>query len=252
MREAARARGAASGMVRIKTAARSGAGKARIATVLAAAFTLALVGCARPSSSASSFTPGPYASRVPSGDAPSRPPARRGSARRSTSTDRAASADAASSSQTAASRPRSRRPPPTPPLRSAARRAPKPPRGCSPDAYRDVIAQVNAVRAASGLPPLRHDARLGRAASARAATLARTGRLSHAGWEQEVRSAGCDARRLGENVASGYGTPRSVVQGWLDSRAHRANILNPRFHSIGVGCVADRNGMLWWAQDFAG
>lgn len=39
----------------------------------------------------------------------------------------------------------------------------------------------------------------------------------------------------GENIAAGYPTPEKVVQGWMNSEGHRANILNPHFTHIGVG-----------------
>jgi uncharacterized protein YkwD len=131
-------------------------------------------------------------------------------------------------------------------------RAPRRARGtCPGNAARDVLARVNAARSAAGLRPLAPDARLARVASARAAAMARSGRLSHAGWEHALRSAGCKSRAIGENVASGYGTTGAVMEGWLRSRGHRANILSPAFASLGVGCAADRGGTLWWTQDFA-
>ena len=42
---------------------------------------------------------------------------------------------------------------------------------------------------------------------------------------------------LGENIAAGYSTPEQVVQGFMNSPEHRANILNPNYHDIGVGLL---------------
>jgi uncharacterized protein YkwD len=54
----------------------------------------------------------------------------------------------------------------------------------------------------------------------------------------------------GENIAYGYSTPESVMQGWLNSPGHRANIEQPAFRAIGVGAAANASGVLYWAQDF--
>lgn len=56
----------------------------------------------------------------------------------------------------------------------------------------------------------------------------------------------------GENIAIGYSTPEAVVQAWMDSPGHRANILNPNFTMIGVGMVYDENSPkgFYWTQVF--
>ena len=60
---------------------------------------------------------------------------------------------------------------------------------------------------------------------------------------------GVNYRAAGENIAMGYGTPQAVVDGWMNSPGHRANILNANFTQIGVGYVADGN---YWTQLFIG
>ena len=52
----------------------------------------------------------------------------------------------------------------------------------------------------------------------------------------------------GENIAWGYTSPQSVVNGWLGSSGHKANIENPSFTSTGVGVAANANGSLYWTQ----
>lgn len=52
---------------------------------------------------------------------------------------------------------------------------------------------------------------------------------------------------VGENIAYGYPTPEDVVEGWMNSDGHRANILNPDFTGLAVG-VENR----YWVQLFIG
>jgi uncharacterized protein YkwD len=54
----------------------------------------------------------------------------------------------------------------------------------------------------------------------------------------------------GENIAYGYKTPEEVMQGWLNSSGHRANVENPSFRVIGVGAAAASTGTIYWAQNF--
>jgi uncharacterized protein YkwD len=51
-------------------------------------------------------------------------------------------------------------------------------------------------------------------------------------------------------VAYGQRTPAEVMDAWMNSPGHRANILNCQFKEIGVGVVPDSNGRLYWTQDF--
>jgi hypothetical protein len=55
----------------------------------------------------------------------------------------------------------------------------------------------------------------------------------------------------GENIAYGYSTPEAVMQGWLNSPGHRANIENGSYRSIGVGAAVGSNGRVYWAQAFS-
>ena len=54
----------------------------------------------------------------------------------------------------------------------------------------------------------------------------------------------------GENIAAGYPTPASVMQAWLDSPGHRANIEYPYWLAIGVGAAFSSGGTMYWAQAF--
>ncbi|WP_432363765.1 S-layer homology domain-containing protein [Sporosarcina sp. UB5] len=55
----------------------------------------------------------------------------------------------------------------------------------------------------------------------------------------------------GENIAKGYTTAETVVQGWMESPGHRANILQSRFTNIGTGYATDENGIVHWVHLFS-
>lgn len=64
-----------------------------------------------------------------------------------------------------------------------------------------------------------------------------------------MKSFGISYRTAGENIAMGYRTPQQVVDAWMNSTAHRTNILNSNFTQIGVGYC--ENGH-YWSQMFVG
>ena len=64
-----------------------------------------------------------------------------------------------------------------------------------------------------------------------------------------IKSFGISYKTAGENIAKGYKTPQAVVDGWMNSSGHRANILNASYTQIGVGYVANGN---YWTQMFIG
>ena len=66
---------------------------------------------------------------------------------------------------------------------------------------------------------------------------------------QMMKAFGLSFRTAGENIAKGYATPQAVVNGWMNSSGHQANILNTSYTQIGVGYVAQGN---YWTQMFIG
>ncbi len=54
---------------------------------------------------------------------------------------------------------------------------------------------------------------------------------------QRLASAGYAYRTYGENIAAGYGTVKAVIDGWMASDGHCANLMNAAFRDIGVACV---------------
>lgn len=111
----------------------------------------------------------------------------------------------------------------------------------------EVIAKVNDIRVANGLNALRYDASLEATATVRANEL--NVRFSH------TRPDGSDWYTVnpdlmyGENLADGYNTADAVVNAWMASPAHKANILKPDFTTVAVSSVV-KNGKTYWAQEF--
>lgn len=118
----------------------------------------------------------------------------------------------------------------------------------------EVVRLVNQHRAANGLSPLTSDWQLSRVARYKSQDMHDKNYFSHTsptyGSPFDMISAfGISYRSAGENIAKGYQTPQAVVNGWMNSSGHRANILNASFTKIGVGYVADGN---YWTQMFIG
>lgn len=117
-----------------------------------------------------------------------------------------------------------------------------------PQIERAVMSEMNAVRAANGLPALRRVRPLARPARAHTAWLARTGAFQHEGadgspfWTRLVAAGFPRSALMGENIALTSGcdaaTARQVVRMWVESPGHRANLLAPRFRLAGVGVVS--------------
>ncbi|MET9962769.1 CAP domain-containing protein [Streptomyces sp. NPDC006326] len=117
-----------------------------------------------------------------------------------------------------------------------------------------VLALVNKERASAGCGPLASDSALTAAARAYSDTMARSGVMSHTGPDgstmtTRVEAAGYGWSRLGENIARGQADAEAVMQSWMNSPGHRANILNCAFKEIGIG-VHKGDGGPWWTQDF--
>ncbi|MFC5749138.1 CAP domain-containing protein [Actinomadura rugatobispora] len=116
-----------------------------------------------------------------------------------------------------------------------------------------VALLTNKERAKEGCAPLRVDARLVTAARRHSADMAakdyfdHTSRNGDSPWER-MEAAGYTSPGA-ENIAKGYGTAAAVVDGWMKSPGHRANILNCKLRAIGVG-MASGSGGPWWTQDF--
>ncbi|MFO7566836.1 MAG: CAP domain-containing protein [Enhygromyxa sp.] len=69
-----------------------------------------------------------------------------------------------------------------------------------------------------------------------------------------IGQAGYSGSGWGENIAAGYSTPQQVIDGWLDSDGHCANMLNPGFKDIGIGYAYGGGSQYghYWTQNFGG
>ena len=121
---------------------------------------------------------------------------------------------------------------------------------------RRVVELTNAQRAAAGCGAVTIDIRLVNAARAHSADMASRSYFSHSSLDgrtvsDRVRGAGYSGGYIGENIAAGYASPEAVVDGWMNSAGHRANILNCNYRHIGVGFASGGPYGSYWTQDFA-
>jgi uncharacterized protein YkwD len=119
-------------------------------------------------------------------------------------------------------------------------RTPTPTATPQPSLADEVIALTNQQRAYYGLPPLQRVQTLMNAAQGHSQDMASNDFLGHTGSDgsdggQRMTRAGYPWIAWGENVAAGYPTAAEVVQQWMNSPGHRANILDPGFRDIGAG-----------------
>lgn len=118
----------------------------------------------------------------------------------------------------------------------------------------EVIRLVNEIRAENGLKPLAANWELSRIARYKSEDMSNNRYFSHTSPTygtpfQMIRAFGLSYRAAGENIAYGQRTPAAVVNTWMNSSGHRANILNASYTQIGVGYCASGN---YWAQMFIG
>lgn len=113
-----------------------------------------------------------------------------------------------------------------------------------PAAVAELLALVNADRAADGCPPVTLHPSLVDQSQAHAERQAAEGSMFHSGGV-----TGFDT--WGENVAYGYDTAAAVHQGWMSSPGHRENILNCAFTVMGAGAADSPDGVRYWTEQFA-
>lgn len=119
---------------------------------------------------------------------------------------------------------------------------------------RQVIRIVNRKRVAHGCRKVGERLTLRKAARRHSARMAAAQNLSHQlpgepSLGVRVTNAGYHWSMVGENIAFGQTTARSVMRAWMRSPSHKANILNCRFRHLGVGVAFD-GSYYWWTQDF--
>lgn len=135
----------------------------------------------------------------------------------------------------------------------------------SRDVPSDVLEQstferVNQERVSRRLPPLQKNDHLTRAAREHSRDMAERDYLGHTnpdGYKPADRARLAGVRRA-RHIAENLGKHRAhtdpvaaIVQGWMNSPAHRENILNPRFRVTGLGVVRATDGTIYFTQLFA-
>ena len=118
---------------------------------------------------------------------------------------------------------------------------------------RQVVNLVNQERAKAGLSPVTADTSIQAAAQVRAKEIEKS--FSHtrpdgSSFSTALTQQGVTYRGSGENIAWGQKTPEQVMNGWMNSDGHRANILNKNFTKIGVGYHQNASGTNYWTQLF--
>ncbi len=141
---------------------------------------------------------------------------------------------------------------------TASSKAPSSSAGSSYSSFQNqVLTLVNQQRAANGLKALSMDSALTKTATLKSQDMAKLGYFDHTSPTygspfDMMKQFGITYRAAGENIAMGQTSPQQVMQDWMNSPGHRANILNSSFTKLGVGIAQNSNGQYYWTQQFIG
>lgn len=118
-----------------------------------------------------------------------------------------------------------------------------------------VLNLVNAERAKHSLSPLKLNSNVNKVAQTKAEDMKNNNYFSHTSPTygspfDMLKSFGISYKTAGENIAKGQKTPQAVVNAWMNSEGHRANILNKNFKELGVGYTGGSSP--YWVQIFIG
>jgi uncharacterized protein YkwD len=119
-----------------------------------------------------------------------------------------------------------------------------------------VLCLVNRQRTSRHLPALHANLRLDHSAQGWTNHMVAAGVFSHGShFAARISAAGYRWMNAGENIATGYPTPRAVVAAWMASTGHCHNILDPQFRDLGIGVLARpvrgyASGPATWTEDF--
>lgn len=125
------------------------------------------------------------------------------------------------------------------------------------DLERKVLAQINQIRVQHGLSVLEPDPRLQRAAAHHSTDMAVSRCFQHddcdgGRWSERIQAHYPHAQRIAENIAAGQDSAGAVVEGWMRSDVHRANILRPEWRGTGISLVSLPGSPYghYWTQTF--
>lgn len=121
----------------------------------------------------------------------------------------------------------------------------------------EVLAQINQIRVQYGLSVLTPDPRLQRAAAHHSTDMAVSRCFQHddcdgGRWSERIQAHYPHAQRIAENIAAGQDGAGAVVEGWMRSEVHRANILRPEWRGTGISLVSLPGSPYghYWTQTF--
>ena len=119
----------------------------------------------------------------------------------------------------------------------------------------EVVNLVNKERANVGLPELKEDKRLDAVAQGHSEDMAENNFFDHTNLQgkspfDRLRDNNIRFMAAGENIAWGHTSPEEVVEGWMESKGHRENILSENFGKIGVGIAESSYNTFYWTQVF--
>lgn len=115
-----------------------------------------------------------------------------------------------------------------------------------------VVAQCNSARNANGVLPLSESETLSKAAAQRAKEAAtQRSHIRPDGTPYYTTATAALNPYVGENLAGGSYTSETVVTAWMNSTGHRENILDNRYHYIGVGYYVSETGTIYWCELFS-
>ena len=122
---------------------------------------------------------------------------------------------------------------------------------------KEVTRLVNVERSKRGLSELSFNTQLSNVATIKSQDMINKNYFDHTSPTygspfDMMKQFNISYRTAGENIAMGQRTPAEVVNSWMNSSGHRANILNANFTDIGIGVAKSSNGTLYWTQMFIG
>lgn len=118
-----------------------------------------------------------------------------------------------------------------------------------------VLTLVNKLRQSRGLQALKLNTTLRYVARLKSQDMAARHYFSHTSPTYGspftmMQRYGLRFSAAGENIAMGQRTAQEVMNDWMNSPGHRANILSAAYTQIGVGCAKSSSGVLYWTQEF--
>jgi uncharacterized YkwD family protein len=119
----------------------------------------------------------------------------------------------------------------------------------------EVVRLVNVKRVQNGLQPLKANSQLMSVARQKSQDMAKKKYFSHVSPTfgttfKLMERLGIRFSAAGENIAYGQKTPAAVMNAWMNSPGHRANILSKTYTNIGVGLAKNSKGVCYWTQVF--